>query len=170
MHHSRPLDAVRGDLLGGLKDVLAARSRVTDLDPVDAVLGCREECLDRTRRAAAGNATDLTQRPLYPPFAALSEDGVDVALEEGASVLEVLLGVGLGGGDALERFVEDADGPLLLGEWRKHHRELRDVALVEMRSSRTIEPSLNDSLEVGAAQAMIEEFGKDEAPASNEKK
>ncbi len=52
----------------------------------------------------------------HPPLAALGEDGLEVAFEEGAGVLEVLFGVGFGGGDALKRFVEDADDPLLFGE------------------------------------------------------
>jgi hypothetical protein len=55
---------------------------------------------------------------LFPPFPALGEDGLQVAFKEGASVLEVLLGVGFDGGDSLKRFVEDADDPLLFGEWR----------------------------------------------------
>ena len=53
---------------------------------------------------------------LHPPLAALGEDGLEVAFEQGAGVLEVLFGVGFGGGDALKRFVEDADDPLLFGE------------------------------------------------------
>ena len=36
--------------------------------------------------------------------------------EEGAGVLEVLFGVGFDGGDALKRFVQNADNPLLLGQ------------------------------------------------------
>jgi hypothetical protein len=36
-----------------------------------------------------------------------------MALENGAGVLEVLFSVGFGGGDALKRFVEDANDPLL---------------------------------------------------------
>ena len=58
----------------------------------------------------------LFKRLLHPPLAALGEDGLEVAFEEGAGVLEVLFGVGFGGGDALKRFVEDADDPLLFGE------------------------------------------------------
>ena len=53
---------------------------------------------------------------LHPPLAALGEDGLEVAFEEGAGVLEVLFGVGFGGGDARKRFVEDADDPPLFGE------------------------------------------------------
>src|SRR5437879_6115508 len=48
------------------------------------------------------------------------EDGLEVAFEDSTSVLKVLLGVGFGGGDALKRFVEYADDPLLFGERRKH--------------------------------------------------
>ena len=46
----------------------------------------------------------------------MREDGLEVAFEEGAGVLEVLFGVGFGGGDALKRFVENADDPPLFGE------------------------------------------------------
>ena len=44
---------------------------------------------------------------------------LQVAFEQGAGVLEVLFGVGFGGGDAVKRFVEDADDPLLFGERRE---------------------------------------------------
>jgi hypothetical protein len=39
-----------------------------------------------------------------------------MALEQGAGVLEVLLGVGLGSGDAVEGCVEDGDDAVLFGE------------------------------------------------------
>ena len=60
--------------------------------------------------------SNLANVSSHPPLAALGEDGLEVAFEEGAGVLEVLFGVGFGGGDALKRFVEDADDPLLFGE------------------------------------------------------
>jgi len=41
---------------------------------------------------------------------------MEVAFEEGAGVLEVLFGVGFGGGEALKRFVQQADDPLLFGK------------------------------------------------------
>jgi hypothetical protein len=41
---------------------------------------------------------------------------LEVAFEEGAGVLEVLFGVGFGGGETRKRFVENANDPLLLGE------------------------------------------------------
>ena len=66
------------------------------------------------------NAHQLALQPeasYSPPTrAALGEDGLEVAFEEGAGVLEVLFGVGFGLGDALKRFVENADDPLLFGE------------------------------------------------------
>ena len=61
----------------------------------------------------------ISRTASLPPIAALGEDGLEVAFEEGAGVLEVLFGVGFGGGDALKRFVEDADDPLLFGERRE---------------------------------------------------
>ena len=51
-----------------------------------------------------------------PSMVALDKDGLEMALEEGACVSEVLFGVGFGGGEALKRFVEQADDPLLFGE------------------------------------------------------
>ena len=84
---------------------------------------CRDESRttsDLRRRLAAmsDESKDFPERLLHPPLAALGEDGLEVAFEEGAGVLEVLFGVGFGGGDALKRFVEDADDPLLFGERR----------------------------------------------------
>ena len=56
-----------------------------------------------------------------PTIASACEDRFEVAFEEGAGVLEVLFGVGFGGGDARKRFVEDADHPPLLGgAWHCH--------------------------------------------------
>ena len=62
------------------------------------------------------NIANLSLPDLSP---ALGEDGLEVAFKEGAGVLEVLFGVGFGGGDAVKRFVEDADDPLLFGERRE---------------------------------------------------
>ena len=39
-----------------------------------------------------------------------------MAFKQGAGVLEVLFGVGFGGGDAVEGFVEDGDDAVLFGE------------------------------------------------------
>jgi hypothetical protein len=39
-----------------------------------------------------------------------------MAFEEGAGVLEVLFGVGFRGGEALKRFVQQSDDPLLFGQ------------------------------------------------------
>ena len=79
----------------------------------------------------------VLERLLHPPLAALGEDGLEVAFEEGAGVLEVLFGVGFGGGDARKRFVEDADDPLLFGE--RGERESSAESLVMM----PVEPALS---------------------------
>ena len=52
----------------------------------------------------------------YPAGMRLREEGIQLAREQGAGVVEVLLGARLGGGDALERLVENADDPLLHGD------------------------------------------------------
>ena len=62
------------------------------------------------------NIADFAHRRFPPPLAALGEDGLEVAFEEGASVLQVLFGVGLRGRDVVKRFVEDADDPPLFRE------------------------------------------------------
>ena len=46
------------------------------------------------------------------------KDGLQVALEQRTGIWAVLFGVGFGGGDAVKRFVEDADDPPLFGEGR----------------------------------------------------
>src|SRR5262245_34533855 len=53
-----------------------------------------------------------------PPLTTFREDGLQVAFKQRTGVLEVPFGVGFGGGDAVKRFVEDADDPLLFGERR----------------------------------------------------
>ena len=54
---------------------------------------------------------------------------MEVAFEEGAGVLEVLFGVGFGGGDAVKRFVEDADDALLFGNRRNWYWIIFDKLL-----------------------------------------
>jgi len=51
-----------------------------------------------------------------------------VAFKERAGVLEVLFGVGLRGGNAHKRFVEDADDPPLLGEGRYGDRDFLELS------------------------------------------
>lgn len=70
--------------------------------------------VERFDQNAIGN--QFADALLNPPRAALGEDGLEVAFEEGAGVLEVLFGVGFGGGEALKRFVQQADDPLLFGQ------------------------------------------------------
>ena len=82
----------------------------------DGITFAGTSSISRTAVGVDVIAQTLVKRLLHPPLAALGEDGLEVAFEEGAGVLEVLFGVGFGGGDALKRFVEDADDPLLFGE------------------------------------------------------
>src|ERR1039457_6199754 len=65
------------------------------------------------------NYANLFDCLLHPPRAALGEDGIQVAFKQGAGVLEVLFGVGFGGGDAVKRFVQNANDSLLFGERRE---------------------------------------------------
>ena len=62
--------------------------------------------------------TQIRQRFIvfHPPISALGEDGLQVAFEQGAGVLQVLFGVGFGSGDGDKRFVENADDALLFGD------------------------------------------------------
>ena len=72
------------------------------------------------------NFSDITDRNNWIS-SALGENGLEVTFEEGAGVLEVFFGVSFGGGDALKRFIEDADDPLLfeeLGNWNRNFLEL----------------------------------------------
>ena len=75
---------------------------------------------------------DITQLRLYPPLAALGKDGLEVTFEEGAGVLEILFGVGLCGGDAVKRFVEDADDPLLFGRGGRSTSTLWSLFIVSV--------------------------------------
>ena len=59
-----------------------------------------------------------------------------MAFEEGAGVLEVLFGVGLGGGEAGKRFVEQADDPPLSGERRERNRSQPEVIPANSVASR----------------------------------
>ena len=65
--------------------------------------------------ASTGCDRDFVQRLLHPPLTPLRENGLQVTFKQGAGVLEVLFGVGLGGGDAVEGFVEDGDDAVLFG-------------------------------------------------------
>ena len=62
------------------------------------------------------HSSNFTDWQNGPPLSALGEDGIQVALEDGGGVLEVLFGVGFGGGDTLERLVQNADNPPLFSE------------------------------------------------------
>ena len=80
---------------------------------------------------------------LHPPLAALGEDGLEVAFEEGAGVLEVLFGVGFGGGEARKRFVEQADDPLLFGQRGDGNLLRSHVAISDRRIARAFLEALH---------------------------
>ncbi len=80
---------------------------------------------------ATSTSRNLVQVVCSIHRAALGEDGLEVAFKQSAGVLEVLFGVGFGGGDALKRFVEDADDPLLFGERWNGNRNFLEFRLAE---------------------------------------
>lgn len=67
---------------------------------------------------------------LHPPLPPLTKDRVQMALEEGAGVGEVLLGVGFGCGDAVEGFVQEGDDALLFGEGWNADSDFLDLSFV----------------------------------------
>ena len=82
-----------------------------------------------------GNA-NIRYSLLFPAFASLGEDGLEVAFKQRTGVLEVLFGVGLGAGEAGKRLVQHADDPLLFRERRDGNRSHPEVASTNPVSSR----------------------------------
>ena len=66
--------------------------------------------------------------PLYPSGALLGKYGLNVAFKESAGVLEILFGVSFGGGEALKRFIEQTNDPLLLSARRDGNGEFQKMA------------------------------------------
>jgi hypothetical protein len=64
---------------------------------------------------------------------------VEVAFEEGAGVLAVWFGMGFGGGDAGERFVQNLHDPALVRERRQRKLETTKRFAGEMLNPRTVE-------------------------------
>lgn len=75
--------------------------------------------------AIGDSLADFAEVIFHPSVAPLRENFVKVAFKQRAGVLEILFGVRFGGGDALKRFVQNADDPLLLGERGDIDREVR---------------------------------------------
>jgi hypothetical protein len=65
------------------------------------------------------NVAEFREWLLDPPITAVGEDRLEMTCEDSAGVLDVPFGIGPGGGDALKRFVENADDPQLFGKWRR---------------------------------------------------
>lgn len=71
-----------------------------------------------------------------------------MAFEEGAGVLQVLFGLGFGGGEARKRFVEHADDTLLFGEWGEWDFEPGQRFTGEVLDTCTIEMILQSAIEI----------------------
>ena len=82
----------------------------------------------------------------HPSFAALSEDGLEVAFEQSTRVLDVLFGVGFGSGDARKRFVEQADNSPLFGKWGKLNWNILKPARLDAFNSSARPLSMNPIL------------------------
>ena len=87
----------------------------------------------------------------------MGEDGLEVAFEEGAGVLEVLLGVGFGGGEALKRFVQQADDPLLVGQRRDGNLLRSHIAIRDRRIARALLKAFHLSDEVFGEERVEDE-------------
>jgi hypothetical protein len=80
-----------------------------------------------------------------------------MALKERAGVLEVLFGVGFGGGEARKRFVKLADDSLLFGKWGiSEWNGLVRVAIQIANSSRVTLNPLSDSRQIGPMQKLVQ--------------
>ena len=64
---------------------------------------------------------------------------VEKAFKYGAGVLEIFFSVGLGGGDARKRFVQQPDNPLLFGERWKGNQTPREPLRTEARRAGGVE-------------------------------
>jgi len=123
----RLLRSFMSDLLRSRVNILLTFFCIADFDPIDAVRRSREEVLDWAWGASPFHNAYLTEFLIHPPFTPLSEDGLEMAFEEGAGVLEVLFGVGFGGGDAVEGFVEDGDDARMGEAGRRAGMRLPDM-------------------------------------------
>ena len=60
--------------------------------------------------------THIPQHCLHPTLALLCEHRLQITVENLPGILQILLGVGFGGGDTVKGFVENGDDALLLGK------------------------------------------------------
>src|SRR5712692_9923659 len=81
-----------------------------------------------------------------------------VTFKQSAGVLEVLFGVGFGGGDAVKRFVEDADDPPLFGERGERHFKLSQRFAGEVLNARAVEIILERAVEVSSVKVVEKPF------------
>jgi len=92
----------------------------------------------------------------------LGKDGLEVACEKGAGVLEVFLGIGFGGGDAVKGFVEDADDPLLFGKgWQRNlqRHNKREFYAFDCRTGTLFLDQVGDALQPPKQETDIQDVG-----------
>ena len=82
------------------------------------------------RKANKRTFDQTLQRFLDPPLPPLCENGLQVTFKQVAGVVEVLFGVGTGGGDAVKGLVEEGDDAVLFGEWRQRDWNFAQTPLV----------------------------------------
>eukprot|EP01030_Chromulinospumella_sphaerica_P002687 gene2688-2629_t len=89
--------------------------------------------LGRWHVIAIGDVSgQFTQSDYFAILLSVDNDGVEMTVEKLAGVLEILFGVGFGGGDVGKGFVEEADdAALLCHAARVFNSDLRDVLLVD---------------------------------------
>ncbi len=85
----------------------------------------------------------------------MGEDGVEVAFKQSTGVLEVLFGVGFGGGDAGKRFVQDAHDPPLFGKGSEWNGELRKSFSREVLNASTREMTFQRAVQI-ASEKIVE--------------
>src|SRR4029077_7022211 len=93
-----------------------------------------------------------------PIHTAFGEDGFQVAFKQSAGVLEVLFGIGFGGGEAFKRFVEDANDAVLFRKfWKGDFDCLVGIAIQITDSSRMALHPLRDARQVSPMQKLVQE-------------
>ena len=63
------------------------------------------------------NFTNGTESLFNTPLTCLGDSRIQVSSEQSPRILQILLCMGLGGGNAFKGFVEEGDDALLFGEW-----------------------------------------------------
>ncbi len=81
-----------------------------------------------------------------------------MTFEYGPRILQVLLGMGLGGGDAVKGFVEEGDDALLFGDWRNRYRHLSQLAPADALSRSARRFSINCAEIVARLRVIVKKL------------